>query len=98
MRKFKDFYLEDEGMSSAPYASDSTENLASTFMSFASKKQTTLFKSGNKDADTTSIDNGHSHLYDIDDLGNGKTEEVNGHFHNIVDNKIIAKDGHNHKI
>ena len=44
----------------------------------------------------TSTVNGHSHEYTIDADGNGQTNVVDGHIHDIDGGVILDSDGHSH--
>ncbi len=48
---------------------------------------------------TTSTDAGHSHFYNVDASGNGKTSTDGKHLHLIEDWKVLpSADGHVHTI
>lgn len=48
---------------------------------------------------TTSIDHGHSHTYSLDEYGNGRTSDTDGHTHEIVTWLVNpAGDGHIHTL
>jgi hypothetical protein len=46
----------------------------------------------------TSMDDGHSHSYQIDPNGKGKTDFTNDHSHDIISFNVQSVKGHNHSI
>lgn len=46
----------------------------------------------------TSVDDNHSHSYNVDDDGNGETGTTDGHKHTIVNWVVRVADGHSHTI
>lgn len=44
----------------------------------------------------TTLDEGHSHVYQIDASGNGSTSTADGHAHEIINEKVQPMDGHTH--
>ena len=44
----------------------------------------------------TSVSDNHTHSYTIDQDGNGQTDVVDGHMHDIVNRVVQESDGHTH--
>lgn len=42
--------------------------------------------------------NGHKHTATVDEAGNGKTNEVEGHYHEIAEGVVAEADGHKHSL
>jgi len=47
---------------------------------------------------TTSYEDNHAHSYMMDNDGNGKTSEDDGHFHDIINSIVQKADGHIHSL
>lgn len=46
----------------------------------------------------TSKNDGHSHKYDMDDEGNGETDNVGDHAHSIEKFKVMEENDHTHML
>ena len=49
-------------------------------------------------AGITSKNDGHVHNFTVGGFGNGGTDFVNGHAHQIVNFQVFEGSGHNHKL